>query len=101
MNRLWFNYYAGKLLNLMGWPSPVRESNYESPALNAQVSVKKLELYTVVSVNGLDVYFDRLTGAIKGVGCSPVIEARMPVTLMPVGLAKNKKRFSFRHRHAA
>jgi hypothetical protein len=33
-------------------------------------------LFTVVSVNGLDIYFDRLTGAIDGVGSSPISDCK-------------------------
>lgn len=63
--------YLGRLLNLAGFPAIVRECDYRSHALNAVVKVKRLELFTVVSVNGLDVYFNRFTGAIDGVGANP------------------------------
>lgn len=62
--------YLGKLANVAGYPALVRECEYRSPALDAVVKVKKLELFTVVTVNGLDVYFHRLTGAIDGVGAN-------------------------------
>ena len=61
-------FYLGKLLNLAGYPAIVRETEYQSRALKSRVSVKRLELYTLISVNGLDIYFDRFTGKIDGVG---------------------------------
>ena len=80
MNLSWslVKFYVGKLLNLGGYPSLVRECEYESSALGARVSVKKLELYTVISVNGLDVYFKRFTGEIDGVGSNPNADCRVP-----------------------
>ena len=62
--------YLGRLANLAGFPAPVRECDYTSHALGAVVRVKKLDLFTVVTVNGLDVYFHRLTGTIDGVGAN-------------------------------
>ena len=64
--KLWF----GKLLNLAGFPAIVRECEYHSQALHADAKVRKLGLFTVVTVNGLDVYFTRFTGKIDGVGSS-------------------------------
>jgi hypothetical protein len=37
-------------------------------------------LFSVVSVNGLDVYFHRLTGRIDGVGFSPAGDCRSDET---------------------
>ena len=65
--KLWF----GKLLNLAGFPAIVRECNYHSQALNTDVKVRKLGLYTIITVNGLDVYFTRFTGTMDGVGFNP------------------------------
>lgn len=89
------SYYVGKFLNLIGCPAPVRESQYDSQALNAHVSVKSLELYTIVSVNGLDIYLDRLTGKIKGLGSSPREEYTLLVTQLPLA-----KRLHMRKRAA-
>lgn len=66
-----FKLYVGRLLNLAGYPALVRECEYRSHALNTVVRVKKLQLFTLVSVNGVDVYFNRFTGVIDGVGASP------------------------------
>jgi len=38
--------------------------------METTVKVEHRDLFTVVTVNGLDVYFSRLTGAIDGVGVS-------------------------------
>ena len=71
-------FYLGKFLNLAGYPALVRECDYESHALGAQVRVRKVELYTIISVNGIDVYFKRFTGEIDGVGASPVAGCTVP-----------------------
>lgn len=63
--------WVGKLLNVAGFPALVRECDYHSRALNAVVKVRKLGLYTLISVNGLDVYFNRFTGELDGVGSIP------------------------------
>ena len=84
MNWLWLKFYAGKLLNLIGLPALVQQSEYESRVLNAQVSVKRSELYTVVSVNGLDIYLGRLTGKIDGIGRTRSINDGPDVTPMSI-----------------
>lgn len=66
--RLRFLHLAGQILNLAGLPGWVREGRYHSDV--AQVRVRKRALYTVVTVNDVDVYFYRLTGGIDGVGVS-------------------------------
>jgi hypothetical protein len=58
----------GRILNAFGAPGFVRSGVYESSDLGARVRVICGELFTVVSVNGTDVYFDRLRGRIDGVG---------------------------------
>lgn len=70
MLRLRARMLLGKLYNLAGIPGIVRECEYSSSACNARISVKAKPMYTIISVNGLDVYFHRLTGAIDGVGLS-------------------------------
>lgn len=71
--KLWF----GKLLNLAGFPAIVRECDYHSQALNADVKVRKLGLYTIVTVNGLDIFFTRFTGTMDGVGFSPTSDYKV------------------------
>jgi hypothetical protein len=60
--------WAGKLANLAGMPCIVREGEYSSPSAGVTVRVRSSSLFTVVTVNGVDVYFYRLTGGIDGVG---------------------------------
>jgi hypothetical protein len=65
--KLWF----GKLLNLAGVPAIVRECDYRSTALNVDVKVRRHGLYTIITVNGLDIFFTRFTGTMDGVGVNP------------------------------
>jgi hypothetical protein len=48
----------------------VQDVDYRSQAFGTEVSVKRGNLYTVVSVNGVEVYFNRFSGKIDGVGFS-------------------------------
>ena len=66
----WLTFW-GWLANLAGVPCVVRETQYASAAHGVNVRVRASNLYTVVTVNGIDVYFYRLTGGIDGVGLSP------------------------------
>lgn len=59
--------WAGKLANLAGVPGIVREGEYESAALSIGIAVRRGEFHTVITVNGTDIYFHRLTGSIMGV----------------------------------
>lgn len=61
---------AGKIFNIAGIPGLIRECNYQAGITDVKVSVAIDDIYTVVSVNGLDIYFHRLTGSIDGVGLS-------------------------------
>src|SRR5258708_216887 len=56
----------GALANLAGLPGFVRECDYQASACRARVVVRTGPTYTTVTVNGLDIYFRRLTGAIDG-----------------------------------
>jgi hypothetical protein len=67
----------GKLLNLAGFPGLVRECDYHSRALNASVKVRKYGLYTIVTVNGLEIYFTRFTGKMDGVGFNPTSDCKV------------------------
>ncbi len=60
----------GQLANLAGLPCWVSPGEYRASVMTAVVTVRRSSLYTVVTVNGLDVYFHRLTGKIDGVGAS-------------------------------
>lgn len=65
----WLRFWGG-LANLAGFPGVVREGEYQSE-LGVTVKVRKSALFTVVTVNGVDVFFYRLSGGIDGVGFSP------------------------------
>lgn len=61
---------CGVLANRVGWPLIVRPAEYSS-TLGVKVSVRRSEMFTVVTVNGIQVFFRRLTGRIDGVGLAP------------------------------
>jgi hypothetical protein len=69
----------GGLFKLAGVPGLVRDCRYESRTANAEITVKAGTLFTIISVNGLDIYFHRLTGSIDGVGTTSC----RPVTALP------------------
>jgi hypothetical protein len=76
--------WLGWILNKLGLPGFVGDSDYSSNNLHAHVRVRRKRLFTIVSVNGLDVYFRRLTGRLDGVGLDPngsytPVRARGPV----------------------
>ena len=68
--RLW----VGKLLVRVGVPGFIVNQSYDAVVTPATVRVQLGPLFSVVSVNGLDVYFHRLTGKIDGVGFSPATD---------------------------
>jgi hypothetical protein len=79
--RLRLRWVLGTIFNLAGVPGLVRECDYEAGALDARISVRVREMYTVIHINGFDVYFHRLTGKIDGVGSAtgwPKDEVRLP-----------------------
>jgi hypothetical protein len=63
--------WLGWILNKLGLPGFVGDADYRSQKLHAHVRVRRKRLFTIVSVNGLDVYFRRLTGRLDGVGLDP------------------------------
>jgi len=73
---------AGRVMNALGVPGLVRTTDYRSRAFGTRVQVRCSGFFTVVSVNGLDVYFERLTGRIDGVGLTQAADykssARIP-----------------------
>lgn len=62
--------WLGRLANWIGFPGLVQDIEYRSKAFGTSVRVKRGNLYTVVTVNGVDVYFCRFSGQIDGVGFS-------------------------------
>ena len=69
--RLGTRSFLGETLNLLGFPGFVRKCDYEASVCDATVSVRTRDLFTIITVNGLDIYFHRLTGTIDGIGCAP------------------------------
>lgn len=61
----------GRALNALGLPGFVRNTDYESVRVGARVRVRCGEYLTIISVNDIDVYFERLTGRIDGVAVKP------------------------------
>jgi hypothetical protein len=61
----------GWLFNLAGFPGFIRECDYEAGITNATIKVRVGALFTIIDVNGLEIYFHRLTGKIDGVGGAP------------------------------
>ena len=70
--RLVFRAILGWLLNTAGLRGFVAECDHRASVTDATVRVRKHLWFTVITVNGLDIYFRRLTGTIDGVGFSPV-----------------------------
>ncbi len=64
-------FLVGRLINWLSLPGIVVESTYTASTYHAIIHVRTSPLFTVVTVNGLDVYFHRLTGKIDGVGFIP------------------------------
>ena len=69
--RLRWLMFWGAVANLAGYPCLLREGRYRSDAHDVEIRVRSSNLYTVISVNGVDVYFYRLTGGFEGVGINP------------------------------
>lgn len=79
--RLRLRLILGTILKLAGIPGLVRECDYEAEAVDARISVRVREMYTIIHINGIDIYFHRLTGKIDGVGSAtswPKDEVRLP-----------------------
>jgi len=65
--RFTFWRVLGSLENLTGFPGFLREADYMSEAAATTVTVRRRSLYTVVTVNDVAIYFNRLSGQIDGV----------------------------------
>lgn len=66
--RLRIRLALGALYNLAGIPGLVRECDYKAGVADATIRVRVRDMFTVIEVNGLELYFHRLTGTIDGVG---------------------------------
>ena len=66
--RAGIRWMLGDLLNMLGLPGFIREYNYGSRIGNGNIKVRISPFYTIITVNGLDVYFNRWSGRIDGTG---------------------------------
>lgn len=66
-----FRQWVGRVLNRAHAPGAIRTMDYEDKLAGQHIAVSVGELYTCVSVNGRDYYFDRLTGKFDGTGSAP------------------------------
>jgi len=82
MNQL--QRWLGGILNTLGIPGFVSDTTYRSARFDAHVRVSRGKSYTVICVNGLDLYFRRLSGRIDGVGFSRTPDC-MPVPVRESG----------------
>jgi hypothetical protein len=69
-------FAIGWLLNRLGFPGFLYDDAYVALNSNTGVSVRRGPFFTVVTINGLDIYFHRLTGKIDGIGFNPAPPAR-------------------------
>lgn len=65
----WLSFWGG-VANRAGYPGLVRAGRWRSEHLEVDVTVRTSRLFTVVTVNGVDVYFYRLSGGYDGIGAS-------------------------------
>ena len=64
----WISYYRFKLRCAIGHILNLCTPGFVRPCKHGDVEVKLLPRYTIITVKGLDVYFDRMTGKIDGTG---------------------------------
>jgi len=79
----------GTVFNLAGIPGLVRDCDYQAGIADATIKVRVRDLFTVIEVNGLEIYFHRLTGAIDGVGFTSdcKLDSTPELGRVPEGLA--------------
>lgn len=59
--------WLARIANTLGVPGFVRVSEYHSADSRITVRVRCGSAFTVISVNNVDIYFDRLSGRIDGI----------------------------------
>lgn len=62
---------VGGALNRMRAPGAVQPLAYEDPVTGDRIGVSVDSLFTVLSVNGRDYYFSRMSGEFSGTGMQP------------------------------
>lgn len=70
--RLRIRVFIGQVLDMIGAPGFVKECKYNAVVCPAQIQVRNCGYFTTVTVNGLAIDFDRLTGKINGVSYFPL-----------------------------
>ena len=63
-----FQQWLGSVMNAFGAPAFIRDADYRSRTFGTRVRVRRGNLFTVISVNSIDIYVCRFTGIIDGVG---------------------------------
>jgi hypothetical protein len=63
-----FQQWLGSLMNAIGAPAILRDTDYRSRTYGTRVRVRRGNLFTVISVNGIEIYVCRFTGVIDGIG---------------------------------
>ncbi len=72
--RDWARESGYRLLNAVGVPGVIRDTTYRDELTGHTVTVRIGLYYTLVTVDGRDFYFHRLTGKLDGTGhavCPP------------------------------
>lgn len=83
--QLWAKVRIGQLFNLAGLPGFVRDCSYTADIADVTISVHRGALFTIITVNGVDIYFYRITGEIDGIGGSPIALGRTDLMADPIG----------------
>jgi hypothetical protein len=62
-------FAVGRMLTRLGVPGFVRDCSVESWLNHDHIAIRVAGGCTVISVNGFDMFFDRVTGTLDGQGC--------------------------------
>ena len=97
----WIVRSLGRLFNLASLPGFVRQGIYRS-RLGEKIRVRVSPMFTEISVKGISVFFDRLTGRFDGIGVTParyragagVESAPAPEPLEPTGPSAPRSRIA-------
>ncbi len=56
-------------LTRVGLPAPIRDAEITDSLSGQSIKIRVGRLFTRISINGRDYYFDRLNGLVDGTGC--------------------------------
>lgn len=70
--RQWLHEASLNLLHLVGAPGVIRAMRCEDPVTGQSIQVRVDKRFTVLSVNGRDYYFRRITGKLYGAGTGQI-----------------------------